>query len=323
MFQARLAVAVALIVATASFSPLYGQTLGSHPAGMNDSMSNWWGTPPDPGAIPPLAPLDRRVATEYISIDGRADVRLKPTSIRLVLAVIVDGENGQQCQRASDATIARLREAWAKIGIGPERVAEDFVSAVNRYQWKRNDNNNWSIEAEKKIGIHLQTNVHLAARGEDEARKAIARAMEQNVTDIVSCDYWTKDLDEAKVKARKEALAAARGKAESLLGTLFGEQPPVVNVQEQTTVKYPESLYHSISSDRDKWLGMGGFMFGNQAEAANRQYTYYRLPNNDADISPRELSLTPEITVVSTVRLYYKSPSADGEKKAKPAKKGS
>jgi hypothetical protein len=320
MFHVRLTVAVALIVASTSLSPLYGQFLGSHPAGMKDNTDDWWANPTDPAAIPPLPLLDRRVATEYISIDGRAEVRLKPTAIRLVLAVIAEGENGKQCQRDSEANIARLREAWAKIGIGPERVAEDFVAAVPRYEWKRNDNG--SVEMEKKTGIHLQTNVHVAARGEDEARVAITRAMEQNVTDIVSCDYWSKDLDEAKVKARQDALAAARRKADSLLGTLFSEQPPVVNVQEQTTVKYPESLYRSFSSQRDNWLRMGGYWGGIEAaEAANRSYTYYRLPNSDADASPRELSLTPEITVVSTVRLYYKSPSAGGEKKAKPAKK--
>ncbi len=42
MFQARLAVVVALLAAAASLSPSYGQCVGSHPAGMSDSMSNGW-----------------------------------------------------------------------------------------------------------------------------------------------------------------------------------------------------------------------------------------------------------------------------------------
>jgi uncharacterized protein YggE len=326
MSQARLAVAFALIVAVVSLPPSYGQTQGSRPSGRDDKSDYWWANQPvaDAGAVPSLSPLDRRVASEYISIDGRAEVRVKPTAIRLVLAVIAEGENGKQCQSATEATIARLRMAWAKIGIEPERIAEDFVAAVPRYEWASEERHNDFVKVEKKLGVRVQTNVHLSARGETEARAAIARAMEQDVTDVVACDYWCKNLDEVKVKARQQALAAARSKAELLLGTLFSDLPPVINVQEQTTVRYPESFYHSFAGPRDNWPGMGGFWVGGPTGvAASRDYTYYRLPNSDADTSPQELSLTPEITVVSTVRLYYKSPSVGGEKKAKPAKKGS
>lgn len=275
--------------------------------------------------MPSLPSLDRRVANEYISIDGRAEVHVKPTAIRLVLAVIAEGENGQQCQRATEASIARLRTAWAKIGIKPEQIAEDFVAAVPRYEWTTVERNSDSVKTEKRSGVHVQTNVHVTVRGETEARAAIARAMEEDVTDVVACDYWCKELDEVKVKARQQAVAAARSKAEFLLGTLFGERPPLINVQEQTTVRYPESLYHSFTGERNNWWGMGmmGGMASPTVVPAVRDFTYYRLPNSDADTSPRELSLTPEITVVSMVRLYYKSPSASGEKKAKPAKKGS
>ena len=320
MFQARLAGAVALIVAIVSLPPAYGQTVGSRPSESDDKPNYWYGNPPntDPGVVTPLPFLDRRVASEYISIDGRAEVRVKPTAIRLVLAVIAEGENGQQCQRTTEATIARLRAAWSKIGIEPERIAEDFVAAVPRYEWLSEDHHDQFVKVEKKLGVHVQTNVHPSARGETEARAAIARAMEQDVTDIIACDYWCKELDEVKVKARQEALAAARSKADSLLGVLFSDPPPVINVQEQTTVRYPESFYHSFTDQCNNSMGTGGFM---PEVAAHRKLTYYRLPNSDADTSPRELSLTPEITVVSTVRLYYKSPSAEGEKKAKPAKR--
>ena len=41
-------------------------------------------------------------------------------------------------------------------------------------------------------------------------------------------------------------MKAARGKSDVLLGALFDERPPVINVQEQTTIRYPESLYHSF-----------------------------------------------------------------------------
>ena len=49
-----------------------------------------------------------------------------------------------------------------------------------------------------------------------------------------------------------EAVKAARGKADALLGTLFSDRPPVINVQEQTTVRYPESLYHSFTNSYEE-----------------------------------------------------------------------
>ena len=47
--------------------------------------------------------------------------------------------------------------------------------------------------------------------------------------------------------------------------------------------------------------------------------TYYRGLYADGDVQPRELPMTPEISVISTVRLYFKSPAAVGKKKAAPA----
>ncbi|NTV84211.1 MAG: hypothetical protein HGA23_07930, partial [Bacteroidales bacterium] len=42
----------------------------------------------------------------------------------------------------------------------------------------------------------------------------------------------------------KQAIKAARDKSAVLLDAVFDERPPVINVQEQTTTRYPESLYH-------------------------------------------------------------------------------
>ncbi len=311
MLRVSLSFAVALIIATASLPLSYGQLSGSRPSGKDDEADYWWSNQrnTDPAEVSPLALLDRRVANDYISIEGRAEIRVKPTEIRLVLAVIAEGETGPQCQRTTEAAIARLRAAWTKMGIAPERISEDFIKAVPRYQWVSEQRHNESVKVEKKVGIHVQTNVHLITRGETEARAAIARAVEQDVTDIVACDYWSKELDEMNVKARQQALAAARSKADVLLGALFDGRLPVINVQEQTTVKYPESLYHMFTSQSDASPGAYWRWSEETTVGANRAYSYYRILNSDGDIVPRELPLNPEISVVSTVRLYYRSPA--------------
>jgi hypothetical protein len=95
----------------------------------------------------------------------------------------------------------------------------------------------------------------------------------------------------------------------------------VINVQEQTTVKYPESLYQMFTSQSD--ASPGGYWRWSEETTvgANRAYSYYRILNSDGDIVPRELPLNPEISVVSTVRLYYKSPASGHATKQEPAPK--
>ena len=45
-------------------------------------------------------------------------------------------------------------------------------------------------------------------------------------------------------------------------------------------------------------------------QADRPRNTYYRGLNTDGDIQPRELPMRPEISVISTVRLYFRSPAA-------------
>jgi hypothetical protein len=57
--------------------------------------------------------------------------------------------------------------------------------------------------------------------------------------------------------------------------------------------------------------------------ASRPRNTYYRGLYSDGDIQPRDLPMNPEISVISTVRLYFKSPAAgEHKRKEKPAHKG-
>jgi uncharacterized protein YggE len=266
--------------------------------------------------------LQPPIAEGYITIEGRAEVRVRPTDVRVVLAVTSEGETAPKCQQTTDTAIDRLRATWSKMGIGPDRVVVDFIAVLPRYEWSPEKHGSLDAEVEKKVGYRMQTNVHLAARGEAEARAALTKALEQGITDIIAFDYWSRDLDDVKVKVRGEAVKAARSKADALLGALFSNRPPVINVQEQTAVRYPESLYHSFTNSHEE--AVTGDMRRNvpYIHAYRPRNTYYRGLYSDGDVQPRELPMNPEISVISTVRLYFKSPAAKDEKKVDQARKG-
>jgi uncharacterized protein YggE len=263
----------------------------------------------DGGEVADLAPLAPDVVLGYIAIDGRAVVRVRATEIRVVLAVTADGPTAQECQQAVGATIERLTAAWAKMGIAPEKMIVDFIAVLPQYEWSVEQRGGVEVGTERTAGFRMQTNVHLAAKDESEAQAVINRAFEEGVTDIIAFDYWCKDLDEVKVAARAQALKAAQSKAEVLLGAIFEHRPPAINVQEQTVVRYPDSLYHSFSNTYEESVTPSFRRDIPFIRAPRPRNTYYRGLVGDGDVQPRELPMSPEISVVSTVRLYFESPA--------------
>jgi uncharacterized protein YggE len=282
-------------------------TLPSAPAQLAGSRAGVDGTT---AGTPDLPLLDRKTAETYIAIDGRAEVRVPPTEIRIVMAVTSEAATARECQEAIDKQIDGLKGAWTKIDIRGEHVVVDFIAVLPRYQWQVEEQSGVEVGVENKVGYRMQTNVHLAVPDEAKAREALTVAFEQNVTDIIAFDYWNHDLDEAKRQAREEALQAVRRKADVLLAAAFEERPRAINVQEATNVRYPESLYHSFTNAvaddvTPAWRRDIPFI-----RAARPRNTYYRGNYPNADIQPGELPMRPEISVVSTVRLYFESPAA-------------
>ena len=263
-----------------------------------------------------LSMLSRDAAEGVITIDGRAEIRLRPTEIRIVLAVTSEGQTAQECQKTIDETIRKLKAAWTGMGIPDEKIVEDFIAVLPVYEWIVEKRGTRDADVEKKSGFRMQTNIHLAVVNDASVKKALTLAFEQGVTDIIAFDYWSKELDEMKTTAREQAVKAARNKSDILLA-LFEDRPPLINVQEQTTIRYPESLYDSFVNTFDEELTPGRRDDQPSIRAYRPRNTYYRGVRTDSDIQGRELPTSPEIYLVSTVRMYFESPAAIRSSKGK------
>ena len=269
-----------------------------------------------------LAPLDPEVAQGYITIEGKAELRVKPTEIRVVLAVTAEGKTPSECKLKVSDTIKSLTAAWMAAGIAQESIVEDFIAVLPRYEFDIEKIRDQDVAVEKKAGYLMQTNLHLAVKNDVKAMEAINLAFEKYVADIIAFDYWSKELDEMKIKARAEAVKAAQEKSVTLLGALFEQQPPLINLQESTRVYYPESLYESLYES---------FTNSNDAEYETSysrrdipvlrtfrpKNTYYRGLYPDGDVQSKELPMQSEISIVSTVRLYFESPASKGRPTSK------
>lgn len=303
MVRSLLPPAVSLLFACVPLAVAYGQ-LGGSRAGVENRSADGLNLPQ----------LTREIAESYIAIDGRAEIRARPTEIRMVLAVTGQGETAQACRLTVDETAQRLQAAWSKAGIKPQNIVEDFIAVLPRYEWKLERRGDVDVGVEEKAGFRMQTNLHLALPDESKAQEMLRLAFEQGVTDIIAFDYWSGALDEIKVKAREQALQAAVSKAGVLFAALFAKPPPVINVQEQTTVHYPDSLYHSFTNSEQEDAMPAGRRDVPFIRASRPRNTYYRGLYSNADVQARDLPMKPEITVISTVRIYYRSPACQPTK---------
>jgi uncharacterized protein YggE len=314
MFRSLACLAFVSAQFISAWSPAFAQFGGSRAGNEADAA----GQMIDRSFDPP--PLDPKVAVSYITLDGRAAVRIRPSEIRIVLAVTAEAESAEKCQQAVGATIDRLKAAWAKVNVPPESVFVDFIAVLPRYKWSIEQREGSEVGIERRSGYHMQSNVHLAVPDNARAATALSAAFAEGVTDIIAFDYWSKDLDEAKIKVRQQAVKAARAKADDLLAPLFDGKLPIINVQEKTTVRYPDAMYTSFRASYEETLTPTWRRDIALIHADRPRNTYYRGLNTDGDIQPRDLPMTPEISVISTVRLYFRSPGAEAPKKDTPVK---
>ncbi len=91
---------------------------------------------------------------------------------------------------------------------------------------------------------------------------------------------------------------------------MFDERPPIINLQEDTAIRYPESLYESFERVEAGSINTPSRSAMSQIRAFRPRNTYYRGLYTDGDVQADTLPMRPEISVVSTVRLYYESPAA-------------
>jgi hypothetical protein len=161
----------------------------------------------------------------------------------------------------------------------------------------------------------LQTNLHIACTDENQAQRAIAEAFKLDISDVIAVDYWSENLDAANKQARTKALAEAKDKAAILLAAVFEQRPRPCNVQEVTRTLMPHGFYRSFENVyaqnytvgyRDREVP--------QIAAFRPKNSFYAGFAEPTDVQDPTLPMRPQISVVSTVRLYFVAPERPAPK---------
>ena len=265
---------------------------------------------PDPAKF---VELSADVAQSYIVVEGKSVLSVQPTAVRIVLAVTHEAKTSKECKTGIKTKIEELRPLWVQAGVKDENIVEDFISILPQYDFEAQQLGDQQVAMEKKVGFLMQTNIHLAVKDDAEANRVLDMAIDNGITDIIGFDYWSEQLDEKKQEVRAKAMQVAKEKSKALLDRLFEKKPRVINVQENTIVVNPTQMYESYTNTSSANYQMNYWSRKNMplVQLARPKNTYYRgnLPN--ADTQAAKLPMRAELSVVSTVKIYYESPAAE------------
>ncbi|MCA9037365.1 MAG: SIMPL domain-containing protein [Planctomycetaceae bacterium] len=254
-------------------------------------------------------PLNAESALSVIKISGTAELRVVPTQIRVVLAFTSQADTASECREMISKQIADVVKDWRSQNIPDGDIVEDFISVLPKFEWGfveefrgRDD-----VEVQKQSGYRMQINLHVAVKTEAEAMAAIDSALRHGHAEVVTFDYWSDKLDEVKENARSQAVAAARKKADLLLSVLE-QRPPAINIQEATEVFFPNTLYMTYENVLEEEIQdtRSGRVY---VKAFRPRMTFFHGLSSRADVRPTTLPMRPDIAVVSTVTIYYRSPA--------------
>ncbi|NQU23877.1 MAG: SIMPL domain-containing protein [Candidatus Nealsonbacteria bacterium] len=293
----------AIVLAVSVVSQLPGQMGGSR-AGVFQGQT----TPSQPVA-PTAAVLNHDAIENYVTIVGRAEIRVRASSIRAILALTSQGTTAAECMKTSREKEKKFVGSLIELGIPKEKIFMDFISMLPVYEWKTEQREGQAFLVEEISGYLVQSNAHVEVDDETQAGTVVQAAFEQGITDIISFDYWCDTLDGQKIAAQKKALAEAKRKAEMLLSAHFEKTPEPLNIHEKTEVVYPKSLYESFSNSYAETIHRNNYNRSlPEIHAFRPKNTHYRGFFAETDAQDSRLPMRPEISIVSTITCYYAAP---------------
>jgi uncharacterized protein YggE len=256
--------------------------------------------------------LSPEEAENVITIDGTAEVRVEPTQLRMVLAAVSEAETANECSQQAKSVVSKIRQGWMAMGVPANDIFEDFIAILPVYEFEETKWQMIDALKERLVRYRLQTNLHVKLANEEQAHAAMKIAFAEGVTDIIAFDYWSSELDQAKVEALKKALKVAREKSDLLLSTeLFPTKPKLINLTEDVRAIFPKQMYLSFENSVAQSVNTPYNWRDNVPRifAARPRTTFYNGLELSGDAMSPELPMRPAISIVGQVKLYFEAPS--------------
>lgn len=252
-----------------------------------------------------------------IAVSATVETRIPAEEIRLVLGLTSEQQSAQAALQDLKARSRAIREDLSKIGILEGKVVEDFISVLPKLEWTPGKWEEENIRIQKLIGYRMQLNLHISVPTEAKAMEAIDKTFQHGHAEVIIFDYWSSQIEKQKQDAMAAAVGRAKVKAETLL-SVFDKVPPVINVREETQVFFPNALYETYTNLVEDDLIPRYWQDRMALKMFRPKMTFYRGAISNADVLPKTAPMRPEITVMSTVSIFYESPATKSSGRSLP-----
>lgn len=160
-------------------------------------------------SLPALAAVTSDTSTPSISVSGEAEVRLVPDEVFFDVAVRTVDKDVMTASKENDLKVEKLVQAARDFGI-PAAMIQTSEITIHR---KTNREDVFvGFEITKKVSICLKD----LARFEE----LLGSLVKAGANELPGIDFRSTKMEEAKSKARLQAVAAAREKASAMAGVL-------------------------------------------------------------------------------------------------------
>jgi uncharacterized protein len=161
-------------------------------------------------AIPAHAQLYSGGASNSISVNGDAEVRVVPDEVMLTLGVETFDKVLKVSKKMNDERVTKTIAAAKSHGIAAEQIQTDYIGIEPRYQ-------NYDVSS-TLLGYVVRKTIVIRLKDLSKFEELLSDALEAGVTHVHGVEFRTTELRKYRDEARKLALKAAQEKAELLAG---------------------------------------------------------------------------------------------------------
>jgi uncharacterized protein YggE len=178
-----------------------------------------------------------------LTFTGNAEVRVEPDMANISFSVDEENEDVTQAQEVVSAKISNILERLQELGINTKDIRTSSYSTNPRYDWN---------EGERILtGYVARQNIDLIVRNIEDTSLIVGLLGEADVTNMSGPYFEIEDEEKYERIARRDAIAAAKEKAEELAEDLGVKLIRIVSFGENGGMDYPQPYDYAESLSFD------------------------------------------------------------------------
>jgi hypothetical protein len=166
-----------------------------------------------PNRVPTVSTAQSPLQSQQtIAVSGRAEVKVAPDEVTVVLGVQTSDEDLLTAKRLNDDRVKAILKAVTDLGVKPQHIQTDFISIEPRYSDTYTESG--------FVGYFVRKTVVVTLKDVSKFEGLLTNVLIAGDNYVHGIEFRTTELRKYRDQARALAIKAAREKAEALGGEL-------------------------------------------------------------------------------------------------------